>query len=245
MTYLSTEYTYCARTSSVALSNSIIKYVLKECLVLFIYIIHNLSSGVLNNLTLGGSGTLLITNSSPASVNVFNPSNPFLGKTVTLSNLVKVNSATSGTLIESGTSTAISAAEELYVDTNGQYKAINDVGANEQTLITSFTNLPNAVTAGSGGSFYTGTIYSRLGYTCGTSTSSFTVASETNTSLLVTFTNSQNTQQQAVGQCSTSVFTSQIIYRLTANGITLVKRTASDSNFTGSLIQTFQQASDS
>lgn len=200
-------------------------------------------SGGSNGFTLDGQGTVLLTNESPATVLVFNPQNPFLGPTVTLTNLIKFTTTKSGTLIQSGTSTALLAASalygtstaisetsELYTDTNGVYKVINDLNNNEQTLITSFTQLPTAVTAGSGGTFYNGTIYSRLGYTCGTASSSFTVASESNTSLLVTFTNSVNTTQQAVGQCSTKTVTSEVVYRLNVEDIVIVRITQSGSD---------------
>lgn len=187
-------------------------------------------SGGSNGFTLGGQGTVLFTNESPATVLVFNPQNPFLGPTVTLTNLIKFTTAKSGTVIQSGTSTAISETSELYTDTNGVYKVINDLNNNEQTLITSFTQLPTAVTAGSGGTFYNGTIYSRLGYTCGTASSSFTVASESNTSLLVTFTNSVNTTQQVVGQCSTRTLTSEVVYRLNVEDIVIVRITQSGSD---------------
>lgn len=196
-------------------------------------------SGVLNNLTLSGSGTSSISNVSPVSVQVFDPQSPFLGKINTITNLTKVSSSASGTLIASGTSNVISSTQDVYVNNSGVYIAINNVDDNEQTLITSFTSLPSSVTAGSSGSFYTGTVYSRLGYTCGTATSSFTVASDTNTSLLVTFTDLVNTTQQAVGQCSTNRVTTQTIYRLTASGLTPVKSTGSSSQTTGSVIQTF------
>jgi hypothetical protein len=196
-------------------------------------------SGVANGLTLGGSGTDLITNASPTSILVFNPTNPFLGPSVNKTNLTKVTNAGSGTLIESGTSTALSYTEELYIDSTGNYIVIKDVDANEQLLITSFTPLPTSVTAGSGGTLYNGTIYSRLGYTCGTASSSFTVASESNTSLLVTFTNSQNTERQALGECTTQRITQQVVYRLTASGIRIVSSTGSSSLFSGSVISTY------
>ena len=195
-------------------------------------------SGVLNGLTLGGSGTLLISNTSPVSVQVFDQSNPFFNKN-TVTNLIKVSNVESGTLIASGTSTAISSATDYYVNNVGTYIAINNVDDSEQTLITSFTSLPTSVTAGSGGNFYTGTVYSRLGYTCGTETASFTVASDTNTSLLVTVTTSKNTTRQASGQCTTEKITSQTVYRLTAEKLSLVRATGSSDQFTGSVIQTY------
>jgi hypothetical protein len=195
-------------------------------------------SGVLDGLALSGSGTSLLSNVSPVSVQVFDPQNPFFNKN-TITNLTKVTRVASGTLIVNGSSNLISSTEDVYVNSSGVYIAINDVDDSEQTLITSFTPLPSSVTAGTSGTFYTGTVYSRLGYTCGTATSSFAVASETNTSLLVTFTDLVNTTQQAVGQCSTNRITTQTIYRLTASGLAPVKSTGSSSQTTGSVIQTF------
>jgi hypothetical protein len=196
-------------------------------------------SGVIDGLTLSGSGTDLLTNASPVSIVVIDPLAPFPGPSVNETNLTKVTNAGSGTLIASGTSTAVSYTEELYIDSLGNYILIKDVDENEQTLITSFTPLPTSVTAGSGGTLYNGTIYSRLGYTCGTATSSFTVASETNTSLLVTFTNSANTERQASGQCTTQRITQQVVYRLTASGIQPVRSTGSSSLFSGSIVTTY------
>lgn len=196
-------------------------------------------SGSVNGATVGGNGTMIVSYTSPVSVLTTDPASPFPGPSVTLSNVGKTTLTSNTTLIVNNSQSIVSSTQEYYVDSTGAFKMIKDVDDDEQTIITSFTNFPTQVTAGSAGTLYSGTVFSRLGYTCGTETGSYSVASESNTALIVTVTFSQNTTNRTVGQCSTQTSTSQNKYRLTATGLRPVESVGSVSTATGSIKLTF------
>lgn len=196
-------------------------------------------SGSLNGINVAGSGTMIVAYTSPVSVLAINPSSPFPGPSVNLSNLSKTSLVSNSTLIVNSQSTLSTSTSEYYVDSTGVFKMIKDVDDDEQTIITSFTNFPVQVTAGTAGILYSGTVFSRLGYTCGTETGTYSVAGETNSTLILTITFTQNTMNSTVGQCTTQTSTSQNKYRLTANGLRPVESVGSLSTATGSLTLTF------
>lgn len=196
-------------------------------------------SGTVNGTTVGGSGVSIIAYTSPASILAINPSSPFPGPSVNLTNLSKTSTTSNATLIVDNNQSVVSSTQEFYVDANGIFKVIKNNDDNEQTIVTSFTNFPVQATTGTAGVLYSGTVFSRLGYTCGTETATYSVAAESNTALIVTLTISQNTTNQAVGQCETQISTSQNKYRLTAAGLRPVESVGSLSTVTGSIKFTF------
>lgn len=197
-------------------------------------------SGILSNTDLGGSGTYINAYTASTSVPVYDPNNPYLGKGVILSNMSKSSEVFNFTLVANGSSFINSSTVDSYYDSNGVLKVINDLDADEQSYVTSFTDFPTSVTSGSGGNVYTATVYSRLGYTCGTENKTYSVTAESNTALIVTFTKSQNTTNKALGECTTQTQIYSDVYRLTAGGIRYVTSTASGSGVPGSVTLTFQ-----
>jgi hypothetical protein len=196
-------------------------------------------SGSVNGANVGGNGTMIVAYTSPVSVLAIDPSSPFPGPSINLSNISKTSLVSNATLIVNNQSTLSASTSEYYFDSNGVLKMIKDVNDDEQTIVTSFTNFPIQVTAGTAGTLYAGTIFSRLGYTCGTETGVYSVAGESNTALIVTITFTQNTTNRTVGQCETQTSTSQNKYRLTANGLSPVESVGSLSTATGSIKLTF------
>lgn len=196
-------------------------------------------SGAVNGTSVGGTGTMIVSYVSPVNVLAIDPASPFPGPSINLTGVGKTTITTNATLIVNSNQSLISSSQEYYVDANGVFKMIKDVDDNEQTIVTSFTNFPSQVTSGSGGVLYTGTVYSRLGYTCGTETGTYSVSTESSSALIVTVTFTQNTTNQTAGQCSTQTSTSQNRYRLTATGLTPITSTGSHSTATGSITLTF------
>lgn len=196
-------------------------------------------SGSVNGINVGGNGMMIVAYTSPVSVLAIDPSSPFPGPSVNLTNMSKTSLVSNSTLIVNSQSTLSASTSEYYVDSTGVFKMIKDVDDDEQTIITSFTNFPVQVTAGTAGTLYSGSVFSRLGYTCGTESVAYSVAGETNTALIVTITFTQNTTNRTVGQCTTQTSTSQNKYRLTANGLRPVESVGSLSTATGSLTLTF------
>ncbi len=196
-------------------------------------------SGTVDGNSVSGNGTSIISYSSPTSVLIINPQNSFMGPSVNLTNVSKTTLTSSLTLTVNGNQGIVSSTEEYYFDANGVLKMRKDVDDNEQTIITSFTNLPTQVTAGSAGTLYSGTVYSRSGYTCGTESAAYSVSSESNTSLIVILTISQNTTNQTFNECSASTSTTQNRYRLTASGITQINSAGSSSVASGMLTITY------
>jgi hypothetical protein len=192
-------------------------------------------SGTLDATSVGGSGLLIISFQSPVSVLAINPFSPFPGPTQNLSNVEKTTITNNSTLIINGTQNISSSSVEYYLDASGTIKMMKDLDDNEQTIVTSFSSLPSQVTSGSGGVLYTGTVFSPLGYTCGTETGTYSVSTESNTALIVTLTITQNTTNKQVGQCTTQTLTTQEKYRLTATGLTPVNFTYSGSIASGSV----------
>jgi hypothetical protein len=197
-------------------------------------------SGSVNNINVTGNGTMIVGYATPASILAIDPSSPFPGPSVNISNLSKTTLSSNGTIAANGNQSLISSTVEYYVDANGAFKVIKDVDDDEQTIVTAFTNFPAQTTSGSAGILYTGTVYSRLGYTCGTETASYSVAAESNTALIVTVTFSKNTTNRTIGQCETVTSTSQNKYRLTAaGGLSPVNSVGSSSVASGVLTLTF------
>jgi hypothetical protein len=196
-------------------------------------------SGTINGTNVSGNGTSIIAYTSPVSVLAIDISSPFPGPSLTISNLSKTSLVSNSTLIVNSQSTLSSSTSEYYFESTGEIKMIKNVNDDEQTIVTSFTNFPVQVTAGTAGILYAGTIFSRLGYTCGTENQVYSVAGETNTALIVTITSTQNTKNSTVGQCTTRTTTSQNKYRLTTNGLSPVESVGSISTATGSLTFTF------
>lgn len=197
-------------------------------------------SGSINDVNVTGNGTMIVTYSMPASILSIDPSSPFPGPSVTISNLSKTTLSSNATIVANGNQALISSTEEYYVDIDGAIKVIKNVDDDEQTIVTAFTNFPAQATSGSVGILYTGTVYSRLGYTCGTDTASYSVAAESNTTLIVTVTFSKNTKNQHSTQCETETSTTQNKYRLTAaGGLSPVNSVGSSSVASGVLTLTF------
>lgn len=197
-------------------------------------------SGTVNGFNVGGSGAQVVAFASPVSILAIDASSPFPGPSVNLSNVSRTSITTNGTLVLNGTQNVVTAStQEYYVDSSGVLRMIKDVDDNEQTIITSFVNFPNQATAGTSGVLYSGTVFSRLGYTCGTETATYSVAGETNTSLILTVTYSQNTTNRALGECTTQTSTSQTKYRLSSSGLRPVESVGSTSTASGSLKFTF------
>lgn len=196
-------------------------------------------SGSLNGTNVGGNGTMIVAYTSPVSVLTINPSSPFPGPSVNVSDLSKTSLVSNSTLIVNNQSVLSASTSEYYFNSSGVFVMIKDVDDDEQTIITSFTNFPAQVTAGTAGTLYSGTVFSRLGYTCGTENAAYSVAGETNAALIVTITFTQNTTNRAFGECTTRTTTSQNKYRLTANGLRQVDSVGSLSTAIGSIKLTF------
>jgi hypothetical protein len=155
-------------------------------------------SGTVNGASVSGSGQFIIGYSSPTSLLTTNSAAPFPGPSVTQSNLSRTLLQLVSTATSSGGTVKVSSIENWYYDAAGQLKVIWDVEENEQTIISDFSAFPSAVTAGNAGSMFTGTVFSRLGYTCGIRNATYTVTASTATSLTLTVNDTSNTTQRAI-----------------------------------------------
>lgn len=186
-------------------------------------------TGNINGTNVGGNGITVINFTQPVSVLTIDPASPFPGPSINLTNVGKVTIASNATVLVNGSQSVVSSSQEIYAESNGTFKMLRNVDDNEQTIVTSFTSLPSQATSGDGGVFYSGTIFSRLGYTCGTESATYSIAAESSSALIVTTTFSLKTTNQQVGQCTTQTSTTQHKYRLTASGLALVSQTGSTS----------------
>lgn len=198
-------------------------------------------SGSLNAVQVSGTGEYIKNYSNPTSLLVINTSNPFAGPgpSITWNNLSRSLFEFASTIVTSGGNSLVYGTDNWYYDANGNLKVIWNVEDNEQTLISNFTAFPAQVTAGSSGQFFTGTVYSRLGYTCGTQTGTYSVTARSSTSLNLKITINSSTTEQAVGQCSTDVSTTEYNYALTSSNINLLSVVSSSNSIAGSLTFTF------
>src|SRR5574343_1271096 len=142
-------------------------------------------TGTLDGDSVGGTGELITNHSTSTSLLVIDVASPFPGPSVTWTNLSRSLMQFVSNYVINGATTVVSSSENYYYDSTDNLKVIWNVDDNEQTIITSTDLLPTQVTAGSTGTFYTGTVYSRLGYTCGTRSVTYSVAARTATSLTV------------------------------------------------------------
>ena len=196
-------------------------------------------TGNVNGTNVGGNGITIIDFTQPVSVLIIDPASPFPGPSINLTNVGKVTIANNATIVANGSQSIISSSTEIYAESNGTFKMIKDMDENEQTIVTAFTGLPTQATSGGGGVFYSGTVFSSLGYTCGTEIATYSIAAESSSALIVTITTSQNTTNKAINNCTTQTFTSQSKYRLTASSFAPVSEAGSGSTATGSLTLTY------
>lgn len=196
-------------------------------------------SGNVNGANVGGSGQFIIGYQAQNSFLTINPSAPFPGPSITQANLSRTLLEFVSTAVSSGGTAKVYSTENWYYDAAGQLKVIWNVEDNEQTIISNFSAFPSAVTAGNAGSMFTGTVFSRLGYTCGIRNATYAVTSSTATSLTITVSDTSNTTQQAIGQCSTSKSVTTYVFQLSGNTLTLKSVSGTDSSATGLITYTF------
>jgi hypothetical protein len=196
-------------------------------------------SGSINGVSVSGTGELISNYNASTSFVAINPAAPFPGPSLQLNNLSRTLNQFSSRIITGGNATIVNSSENWYYDTNDNLKVLWNVEDLEQTIITSFTPLPAQVTAGSTGAFYNGTIYSRLGYTCGTTSATYSVSARSATSLTVTFIVTESTTWQTVGQCTTGTYSSRYEYELSSVGLRIRSVIGSGGGATGSLTFTF------
>ena len=196
-------------------------------------------SGNLNSSYITGNGSSIVNFTSLSSALAINPASPLTGPSISLTNVSKTSLVSNSSLVINGNQSLVTTTQEYYFDALGIFKLIKDIDSNEQTVVLSFTSFPSKVTAGDSGVLYSGTIFSRLGYTCGTEVSAYSISEESNTALLVTLTTVQKTTNQQLGECSTQIATSQNVYKLTASGLSPVKFVGSTSTATGSVTLIF------
>jgi hypothetical protein len=196
-------------------------------------------SGAVNGASVSGTGQFIIGYSPSTSLLTTNPAGPFPGPSITQSNLSRTLLQLVSTATSSGGTVKVSSIENWYYDAAGQLKVIWDVEENEQTIISDFSAFPSAVTAGNAGSMFTGTVFSRLGYTCGIRNATYAVTASTATSLTITVNDTSNTTQRAIGQCTTSKSVTTYVFQLSGNTLTLKSVSGTDSSATGTITYTF------
>lgn len=196
-------------------------------------------SGTVGGITVGGSGEFIIGYQANDSLTVIDTASPFPGPSISWTNLSRTLLEFISDVTSTNGTQRIYATENWYYDVNGRLKVIWNVDDLEQTIITSTADLPTQVTAGDSGSFFTGTIYSRLGYTCGSRVASYSVTARTATTLTVTITDRSNTTEQHIGQCSTGISESKYVFELNQNNLSLKSAVGTDSTVTGSITYTF------
>ncbi len=196
-------------------------------------------SGSVEGISVGGTGEFIIGYQANDSLTVIDTTNPFPGPSVSWTNLSRTLLEFISDISTTNGTERIYATENWYYDTTGQLKVLWNVEDLEQTIITSNTAFPTQVTAGDSGSFFTGTIYSRLGYTCGSRVATYSVTARTANALTVTVVDRSNTTQQAVGQCSTGIGESKYIFELNQNGLQLKSSVGTDNTVSGSITFTF------
>lgn len=198
-------------------------------------------SGTVNSVAYSGTGEYIKNFSNNTSLLVINTANPFAGPgpSITWGNLSRSLFQFSSNISASGSSAVVYAIENWYYDNAGNLRVIDNNEDLEQTIVTNFTPFPAQVTSGSSGAFFNGTVYSRLGYTCGTVTGTYAVNSRTADSLTFKITISSNTTERAIGQCTTEIASTEYTYALSSSGLFLRGVTFTSNAVNGSLNFTF------
>lgn len=196
-------------------------------------------SGSVNSTPITGTGQYIKNYSSPTSLLVINTANPFAGPgpSVTWNNLSRSLFQFASNI--SGASSTVYGIDNWYYDSTGTLKVIDNVEELEQTIINAFTAFPAQVTAGNSGQIFTGTVYSRLGYTCGTMIGTYSVSARSTNSLNLKITIRSNTTQQAIGQCTTDIATTEYNYTLSNSNMNLVSVVSTSNSVSGSVTFTF------
>jgi len=196
-------------------------------------------NGNINGVNVSGNGQLIIAYASPDQLLTINPAASFPGPSVTQINLSRTLLEFVSNVISTGGAAKIYSTENWYYDSTGQLKVIWNVDDNEQTIVTNFSPFPTSVTSGNAGNMFTGTIFSRLGYTCGTRNAVYTVTASSASSLMINIIDTSSTTQQQIGQCKTSKSVTNYTFILTGNLLTLKSVTGTGSSATGSITFSF------
>ena len=169
-----------------------------------------------------GNATINVSYAYPTSVALKDISNPYW-YTINYTNLHKTSIFIQADYMIDGQRQNDQSIQSIYTTNAGRTPLAQiDEKDIEQSIVTAANPLPTSATRGTGGVWYNATIYSRLGYTCGTENASYSVDAESASSLIVKLTYAKNTQNRTLGECETASTTASHFYRQTATSFNLL-----------------------
>jgi len=186
-------------------------------------------SGTSNNRTV--SGTISTNDVYSTGVTVNLPDTTFTGRLKTYTNLNRVLSTVSGSLIVSNITSPYNNISTTYLTSSNQLFMIRNTTTNVDYVVSNLTSLPTLGKVGDSGQFYTSNVYNFVAYSltlvvneelCGLVVVNYSIEADTATSVILKLTYIQTRNTSFCQNNNISSVTTVDSYRLTQTSTTLI-----------------------